>query len=223
MPPDGKFSLFTYRVRGIGGLPLYVNPNISFAPAATDGSGSEGRLSVMVGAKHSDGKPIDEVSVRIPLPAHTANASFSATVSAPNLHALHRLHPNALHRGGSAFQPPVPSSPRHRLRSLVQSFAPSGPRRRLAHTMLLITRPLYSTEHSTHYSLITCYFTRPSRWAPSSTTTRVRSACGTLDEFPRMASRPLSTAPSPSSRERRASLNPALPPRPSRSSGTPDA
>jgi len=79
VPPDGKFSLFAYRVRGIGGLPIYVSPNITFAPPSDDGSCSEGRLSVMVGIKHTDGKPVEDVSVKIPLPAHTASASFSAS------------------------------------------------------------------------------------------------------------------------------------------------
>ena len=34
VPPDGPFRLFTYRVRRIAALPLYVNPQISFGPAA---------------------------------------------------------------------------------------------------------------------------------------------------------------------------------------------
>ena len=30
IPPDGVFRLFTYRVRGISNLPIYVNPQITF-------------------------------------------------------------------------------------------------------------------------------------------------------------------------------------------------
>jgi len=81
-PQDGKFNLFTYRVRGISALPIYVNPNITFGPA-TEGSpeaGSVGRINVMVGTKQTDGKQVEDVVVRMPLPAHTSSATFSANV-----------------------------------------------------------------------------------------------------------------------------------------------
>lgn len=71
--------MFEYHVRGISALPIYVNPNVTFAPAAGEGACSEGRLSVMVGAKHTDGKPIEDVTVKIPLPEHTAGATFSTS------------------------------------------------------------------------------------------------------------------------------------------------
>jgi AP-3 complex subunit mu len=114
VPPDGRFSLFTYRVCRIANLPVYVNPSISLSPptapgqaasassalaigsamgsdaqreqrssAASDGPGSEGgvcHLRVSLGARPTDGKPVDELSVRIPLPDSVSTSSLTATV-----------------------------------------------------------------------------------------------------------------------------------------------
>ena len=86
VPPDGKFVLFSYHVARTHQLPLYVNPSISFTPSSAGaeggeraGSGGVGHMNIVVGARPTDGKPIDDVSVRIPLPASTASTSLSAS------------------------------------------------------------------------------------------------------------------------------------------------
>ena len=97
VPPDGPFRLFTYRVRRITALPLYVNPQITFgpkrgsptAPAAAaagenggGGGAEEGRVTIVVGAKHTGGKAVEDVRVSFPLPpnASAAGCDLSATL-----------------------------------------------------------------------------------------------------------------------------------------------
>jgi len=109
VPPDGKFELFSYRVGRINHLPIYVTPNISFeersapwpvegAAAASAGSAADGgdgaggsrggdegyggigHISVALGAKPTDGKVVEDVMVRIPLPASTISAPLTASV-----------------------------------------------------------------------------------------------------------------------------------------------
>ena len=86
VPPDGKFVLFSYHVARTHQLPLYVNPSISFTPSSAGaeggeraGSGGVGHMNIVVGARPTDGKPIDDVSVRIPLPASTVSTSLTAS------------------------------------------------------------------------------------------------------------------------------------------------
>ncbi|KAF2073954.1 hypothetical protein CYY_004741 [Polysphondylium violaceum] len=75
IPPDGQFKLFTYRVKGVTQLPLFVKPQISF------GEGG-GRVNVSVGPKVTNFGPqqsktvIEDVMVTIP---------FSKSVSTTNL------------------------------------------------------------------------------------------------------------------------------------------
>ena len=94
----GRFDLFSYRVSRITNLPLYVTPNVSFverappafaalasegaSPSASGGEsgGVVGHLQITVGARPTEGKPVEEVSLRIPLPPSTVATSLSATV-----------------------------------------------------------------------------------------------------------------------------------------------
>ena len=100
VPPDGPFTLGSYRVRGIVNLPIYVNPQISFGPGPDAGggggtfgggggggggggsssadSGCTGRVSVMVGSRAAQGRPIEDVNIIIPFPAHTLSSQLSA-------------------------------------------------------------------------------------------------------------------------------------------------
>lgn len=99
-PPDGKFELFTYRVARTNNLPVYVTPNISFVQSsepsrpvdvsdghgsggafgASGGGGGIGHISVTLGARPTEGKPVEEVSMRMPLPESASGASLTATV-----------------------------------------------------------------------------------------------------------------------------------------------
>ena len=90
VPPDGKFTLFSYHVGRTHLLPMYVNPSISFsAPRPSGGGGSSGdgdagsggvgHLNVVIGARPTDGKPVEDVSLRIPLPSSTASTALSAS------------------------------------------------------------------------------------------------------------------------------------------------
>jgi len=110
VPPDGKFTLLTYRVLRTNYIPIYVTPNISFSQSHATGSRSEhgigfeglgGRasttvdsgtvsvlncesgvchLSVTIGSRPTDGRSVEEVSCRIPLPPSTLSASLTASV-----------------------------------------------------------------------------------------------------------------------------------------------
>ena len=82
VPPDGVCKLMSYKVRdppgGGGGLsappipvPMYVKPQFSF-------SESTGRISVMVGPRVDLGKPLEAISVRVPLPRCVASIDVSA-------------------------------------------------------------------------------------------------------------------------------------------------
>ena len=84
IPPDGKFILFTYRVRGITSAPIYVNPQISWPPASSSDPGRSGgrvvgKLTVTVGARHAGGRQVDGVNVSLSLP-RGASSSLRANV-----------------------------------------------------------------------------------------------------------------------------------------------
>ena len=104
VPPDGKFNLCTYRVMRTNQIPIYVTPTITFtektAPSSSPrsspepgGSSAEGggssvgkggggvaHIQATVGARPTDGKAVEEVSVRIPLGETAISSSITATV-----------------------------------------------------------------------------------------------------------------------------------------------
>jgi len=73
VPPDGAFKLMNYRVKGQLQLPIYVKPQISF-------NQNGGRVSVMVGTKNTQGKPVEDMVVTIQFPKTVGSASLSANV-----------------------------------------------------------------------------------------------------------------------------------------------
>ena len=108
VPPDGKFNLCTYRVMRTNQIPIYVTPTITFSertsPAASsrsspelggggggggeggggggggEGGGGVGHIQVTCGARPTDGKAVEEVSLRIPLPESAISSSLTASV-----------------------------------------------------------------------------------------------------------------------------------------------
>lgn len=105
VPPDGRFILLTYRVRGISALPIYVAPSAAVLPpdaatppATPTGNGSrEGggsgarprtaRLSVVVGSRHAGGLCLEDVKVSLQLPSCAASPSCAAGATWPSLSA----------------------------------------------------------------------------------------------------------------------------------------
>jgi len=81
VPPDGACKLMSYKVRdppgAAGGgpppipIPMYVKPQFSF-------SDSTGRISVMVGPRVDLGKPLEGISMRVPLPRCVSSIDVSA-------------------------------------------------------------------------------------------------------------------------------------------------
>jgi len=61
IPPDGKFTLLNYRIRGTTRMPIYVKPTVTFRPGGA-------RVHLMVGVKGETTQPVTDVSVSIPLP-----------------------------------------------------------------------------------------------------------------------------------------------------------
>jgi len=57
VPPDGSFKLMNYRVKGQLQMPIYVKPQVSF-------HNGNGRVSVMVGLKNTQGKVVEDTKIR---------------------------------------------------------------------------------------------------------------------------------------------------------------
>jgi len=73
VPPDGKFKLLSYRVSGDIRMPIFVKPQITYAP-------NNGKVYVTVGSKYSADKPVTDVVVIVPLNKATRSVSLSANV-----------------------------------------------------------------------------------------------------------------------------------------------
>lgn len=74
IPPDGEFTLMTYRVVGNIQLPLYVKPTITYSDVGA-------KVHVQCGTKiNSTDKPVEDVVVTIPFPKSTASATLSVNV-----------------------------------------------------------------------------------------------------------------------------------------------
>lgn len=103
-PPDGKFELFGYHVTRTNQLPIYCTPNISFVPSSTPpppsqggGAGGEsaggepsaggaasgggvGHVQITLGARPTEGRAVEDVTMRMPLPASCISSSLTASV-----------------------------------------------------------------------------------------------------------------------------------------------
>eukprot|EP01002_Notosolenus_urceolatus_P001096 NODE_1279_length_1493_cov_5.801939_g1063_i0.p1 GENE.NODE_1279_length_1493_cov_5.801939_g1063_i0~~NODE_1279_length_1493_cov_5.801939_g1063_i0.p1 ORF type:complete len:450 (+),score=110.02 NODE_1279_length_1493_cov_5.801939_g1063_i0:72-1421(+) len=85
IPPDGHFSLMTYRVAYNGNVPFYVKPTVSINPGA-DG----GRIGLMVGTKPGEGlgeQGVQDVVVTITLPRNASAPRFEMPGSSSGPHA----------------------------------------------------------------------------------------------------------------------------------------
>jgi len=82
VPPDGRFRLMSYRVRGSGVMPpVNIRPNIKFDPASASGASVSGKVDVSVAPMHfSNPKNIvDELVVTIPLPKSVTGVVLTTT------------------------------------------------------------------------------------------------------------------------------------------------
>ncbi|KAL0480408.1 AP-3 complex subunit mu-1 [Acrasis kona] len=75
VPPDGEFVLMTYRITNLPMAPIYCRPQLSF-----NTNNNSGTVNVMLGLRHTSGKPLEEVKVIIPLPCQLESHTISATV-----------------------------------------------------------------------------------------------------------------------------------------------
>jgi len=73
VPPDGQFTLMSYRVKGLSQLPIYIKPTVTYKPG-------QGKIYVQVGAKFGSDKQITELVVIIPLPKQLKTTTISANV-----------------------------------------------------------------------------------------------------------------------------------------------
>eukprot|EP01118_Nematostelium_gracile_P002303 TRINITY_DN12533_c0_g1_i1.p1 TRINITY_DN12533_c0_g1~~TRINITY_DN12533_c0_g1_i1.p1 ORF type:complete len:414 (+),score=79.98 TRINITY_DN12533_c0_g1_i1:196-1437(+) len=72
VPPDGSFKLMNYRVKGQLQLPIYIKPQISFM-------NGNGRVSVMVGLKNTQGKVVEDTVITIQFPKAVATCTLTPT------------------------------------------------------------------------------------------------------------------------------------------------
>ncbi|GAB5362985.1 hypothetical protein AAMO2058_000845300 [Amorphochlora amoebiformis] len=71
VPPDGRFTLLTYFLRGPAQLPIFVRPSITY----TDGSGN---VSISIGSKMREYKAIEDIKVVIPFPKEMLSSNLTA-------------------------------------------------------------------------------------------------------------------------------------------------
>ena len=72
VPPDGAFTLMSYRVDGVTQMPLSVRPSVAVA-------GQTGRLHIAVSPRHNDRKAVEDLVLTIPLPKATLSTALSAS------------------------------------------------------------------------------------------------------------------------------------------------
>jgi len=82
VPPDGRFKLMSYRVRGSGVMPpINIRPSIKFErPAETSGSAT-GKLDISVSPKHFPNPKniVEDLVVTIPLPKSVTTVLLTVT------------------------------------------------------------------------------------------------------------------------------------------------
>ena len=72
VPPDGAFTLMSYRVDGVTQMPLSVRPSVAVA-------GQTGRVHIAVSPRHNDRKAVEDLVLTIPLPKATLSTALSAS------------------------------------------------------------------------------------------------------------------------------------------------
>lgn len=76
VPPDGQFTLFSYRVNTGVDLPVYCKPQITW-----DARSGVGRVTLMVGSKGGDTtRTIEDVTITIPFPRGVTGATLTSPV-----------------------------------------------------------------------------------------------------------------------------------------------
>lgn len=81
VPPDGAFTLFTYRARENVRSPLYVKPAFTWLKTSC-------RFSVQVGLKHDAQHPVADITVTIPLPRGVLASSVTANLGSVSVDQL---------------------------------------------------------------------------------------------------------------------------------------
>mmetsp|Transcript_3552 Transcript_3552/g.4828 ORF Transcript_3552/g.4828 Transcript_3552/m.4828 type:complete len:419 (-) Transcript_3552:244-1500(-) len=70
VPPDGRFTLLTYFLRGPCQMPVFVRPSINY----TNGTGN---VNISIGSKMREQKPIEDVVLVIPFPKEMLSSNLS--------------------------------------------------------------------------------------------------------------------------------------------------
>ncbi|XP_047945013.1 AP-3 complex subunit mu-like isoform X2 [Salvia hispanica] len=78
VPPDGQFTLMSYRVKKLKSTPIYVKPQF------TSDSGTC-RVSVLVGIRNDPGKSIDNIAVQFKLPPCVKSSDLSSNYGSVNV------------------------------------------------------------------------------------------------------------------------------------------
>jgi len=80
VPPDGRFKLMSYRVRGAGIMPpLDIHPNIKFENPSDSSASAIGKLEVSVTLKPIVKSVVEDIVVSIPLPKSATGVLLTAT------------------------------------------------------------------------------------------------------------------------------------------------
>jgi AP-3 complex subunit mu len=72
VPPDGAFTLMSYRVDGFKQMPISVRPSVTVI-------GTTGKLHIAVAPLHNERKPVEDLSLTIPLPKCTLSSAMTAS------------------------------------------------------------------------------------------------------------------------------------------------
>ncbi|KAL0484240.1 AP-3 complex subunit AP3M1 [Acrasis kona] len=83
VPPDGDFVLMTYRITNLPMSPIYCRPQLSFSQ-----ENNSGNINVMLGVRHTMGKPLEEVKVNIPLPCQIDSHTITCTAGSITFDSL---------------------------------------------------------------------------------------------------------------------------------------
>mmetsp|Transcript_13710 Transcript_13710/g.26163 ORF Transcript_13710/g.26163 Transcript_13710/m.26163 type:complete len:419 (-) Transcript_13710:175-1431(-) len=73
VPPDGRFTLLTYFLRGPCQMPIFVRPNITY----TNGTGN---VNISIGSKMRDQKPVEDIKIIIPFPKEMLSSNLTTNV-----------------------------------------------------------------------------------------------------------------------------------------------
>jgi len=95
VPPDGRFKLMSYRVRGSGVMPpVNIRPNIKFEqPAAGSGLGVTGKLDVSVAPRHFQNPKsiVEDLVVTIPMPKGVTSVLLTTTAGSFDFDAKQKV------------------------------------------------------------------------------------------------------------------------------------